>query len=223
MKRLLLSLAAVGMMAAALAPNLGADAWDKKTTLTVHEPIQVPGKLLEPGVYVMKLLNSASNRNIVQVFNADQSEVLTTILAIPNYRLEVKDQTAFTFWEMPPGQPKALRAWFYPGDNFGQEFAYPKAEAIEIAKVEHAEVPATEAQKPEELTTAPVEEVNEAGQEEPIPPPPTRAEAAPLEVAQAPAAPAAELPETASPYPLIGLGGMISLLLFGVIRIVRLS
>ena len=51
---------------------------------------------------------------------------MTTILAIPNYRLQPTGKTVFTFWETPPGQPKALRAWFYPGDNFGQEFAYPK-------------------------------------------------------------------------------------------------
>jgi hypothetical protein len=52
--------------------------------------------------------------------------VVTTILAIPNYRLQVTDKTVFQYWEVPAGQPRALRAWFYPGDNFGQEFAYPK-------------------------------------------------------------------------------------------------
>lgn len=227
MKRLLLSLAIAGLFAIGSAPNLGADQRDKKTILTVNEPIQVPGKLLEPGVYVMKLLESSSTRHIVQVFNEDQTEVLTTILAIPNYRLQAESKTVFTFWEMPAGHPKALRAWFYPGDNFGQEFAYPKAEAIEIAKIEHAEVPVTEAQKPEELTTAPVEEINEQGQEEPIvaqaAPAPAPVADEPVEEAQASEAPAAELPETASPYPLIGFGGMISLLLFGATRIVRLS
>ncbi len=223
MKRLLLVLASVGLLGVGLTPNVRADQWDKRTTLTVHEAIQVPGKVLEPGDYVIKLLSSPSDRHIVQIFNADETELQTTILAIPNYRLEPKDDTVFTFWEMPPGQPRALRAWFYPGDNFGQEFAYPKVKAIEIAKVEHVEVPATEAQKPSELATARVEEVTETGKEEPIPPAP--AAPAPVEVAQAapPPAPAPELPKTASPYPLIGLGGLLSLLIFGFLRVVRTS
>jgi hypothetical protein len=63
--------------------------------------------------------------------------LFTTILAIPNYRLQPTGKTVFTFWETPPGQPKALRAWFYPGDNFGQEFAYPKSAAVQIAAVSH--------------------------------------------------------------------------------------
>jgi hypothetical protein len=110
-----------------------ADEWNKKTILTVNESISVPNKVLPPGKYVMKLMDSQSNRHIVQIFDGDETHLITTILAIPNYRLEPTGKTQFQFWETPPGQPKALRAWFYPGDNFGQEFAYPKTEATNIA------------------------------------------------------------------------------------------
>jgi hypothetical protein len=106
MKRLLLVLASVGLLCVGLTPNVRADQWDKRTTLTVHEAIQVPGKVLEPGDYVIKLLSSPSDRHIVQIFNADETELQTTILAIPNYRLEPKADTVFTFWEMPPGHPR---------------------------------------------------------------------------------------------------------------------
>jgi hypothetical protein len=34
---------------------------------------------------------------------------------------------------MPVGQPEALKEWFYPGDNYGQEFRYSKKRAAEIA------------------------------------------------------------------------------------------
>ncbi len=223
MKGISLVLASLGLLAVGLASNLRADQWDKRTTLKVSETIQVPGKVLEPGTYVMKLLNSSSNRNIVQIFNSDESELQTTILAIPNYRVTAKEETVFTFWEMPPGEPRALRAWFYPGDNFGQEFAYPKVKALEIAKIEHTEVPATEATKPSELATAPVEEVTETGQELPIPPAPAVHAPAPVEVTQAPVAAPAELPKTGSAFPLVGLGGAISLMIFGFLRMLRTS
>jgi len=142
-----------------------ADQWNKRTILTVNEPIQVPGKVLQPGKYVMKLLDSPSNRHVVQIFNEREDQLQTTILAIPNYRLQPTGKTEFQWWETPAGQPKAMRAWFYPGDNFGQEFAYPKTEAVTIAKSTSENVPTTYAQTETELTTARVGTVDKAGTE----------------------------------------------------------
>ena len=225
MKRLLLAVASIGLLGLGLAPNTRADEWNKRTILTVNDTIQVPGKVLVPGVYVVKLLDSQNDRHIVQIFNADETVLQTTILAIPNYRLRITGKTVFTFWEMPPGQPKALRAWFYPGNNFGQEFAYPKVKATEIAAVANVEVPTTEAQKPVELAIAPIEKVAPPAVAEASAEPP--AATAPVEVAQLPpSAPIelpTELPKTASPYPLIGLAGLLSLVIFVVLRTVRAS
>src|SRR5713226_86886 len=184
MKGLALAVASIGFLGIALAPNARADEWNKKTILTVNESIQIPNKVLPPGKYVMKLLDSPSDRHIVQIFNADETHLETTILAIPNYRLQPTGKTVFTFWETPPGQPKALRAWFYPGDNFGQEFAYPKSAAVQIAASAHSAVPTTEATEQSQMATAPVtttpapEEKTEAAQSTPPPAPPQQ-EAAP--------------------------------------------
>jgi hypothetical protein len=221
MNRLIFAMASVGLLGIALAPNAPADEWNKMTTMTVNEPIQVPNKVLPPGTYVVKLLDSPSDRHIVQIFNADQTHLETTILAIPNYRLQPTGKTVFTFWETPPGQPKALRAWFYPGDNFGQEFAYPKSAAAQIAAVTHETVPTTEATQPAELPkaevtqTAPPQEVAQAT-------PPPQPEAAPAPQPEPAPAPQ-ELPKTASPFPLVGLMGVLSLGLFALVRAFRLS
>src|ERR1700691_2913085 len=156
MNRLLLTMASVGLLGIAFAPSAPADDWNKKTVMTVSEPFQVPNKVLPAGTYVIKLLDSPSDRHIVQIFNAEETHLYTTILAIPNYRIQPTGKTVFTFWETPPGQPKALRAWFYPGDNFGQEFAYPKSAAVQIAAVAHQPVPTTEATQAAELPKAEV-------------------------------------------------------------------
>src|SRR5712691_927045 len=79
-----------------------ADGWDKKTVLTVDQPIQVQDTYLEPGTYVFKLLNSSSNRDIVQIFNRDQDHLINTIMAIPNYRLKPSSDSQFTFYETTP-------------------------------------------------------------------------------------------------------------------------
>jgi hypothetical protein len=54
-------------------------------------------------------------------------------MAIPNVRLKTTDKTVMTFRERPAGQPEALRACFCQGRQRGEEFAYPKAKAMEIA------------------------------------------------------------------------------------------
>jgi LPXTG-motif cell wall-anchored protein len=224
----------------ALLPSLQADVWNKKTTLTVTEPVQVPSCCtpshtitLQPGEYVMVLVDSLSDRHIVRIFDKDQQHVLTTILAIPNYRLQPTGNTVFQFWEVPAGQPTALRAWFYPGDNFGQEFVYPKQTAAQIAGFVKTPVPAIEVETKtvEDLKTVPLVAVDETGKATelavasptpaPVPapqtaPPPAVVEpqtAAPTVAAETPA-PVETLPQTASAMPLIGLIGLVSLALF---------
>src|SRR6266404_2964027 len=151
-------------------PAAKADEWNKKTILTISDPIQLPNQVLAPGTYVFKLMDSPSNRHIVQVFDKDEKHLITTILAIPNYRLQPRGKTEVDFWETPAGQPKAMRAWFYPGDNFGQEFAYPKERSMAIAAYTKTAVPSTTAQSTEEMATAAVTTV-EPAREEPAPAP----------------------------------------------------
>jgi outer membrane biosynthesis protein TonB len=211
-----------------------ADEWDKKTVLTVDQPVQITDTYLEPGTYVLKLANSSSDRHIVQIFNADQSHIINTVLAIPNYRVQPTGNSRFTFWETPPGSAKALRAWFYPGDNFGQEFRYPKQlrQLASLTTTERAPAlaptpaPPVVPPAPARVEPGPVPQPQAAVQEpvrqEPpveiaqnTPPPPPAPAAAP-----APAAPSEpqELPKTATPYPAIGLAGLFSLGLYGLIR-----
>jgi hypothetical protein len=129
-----------------------------------------------------------------------------------------------TFRERPAGQPEALRAWFYPGRNWGEEFVYPKAKAIELAKAENTPVLFTAAEIPVEvaepikspdepvvvqLKQAPIMAIQPTGEEvqlaEVVTPPPATLEPV------APAVAEETLPKTASPLPLIGLLGLLSL------------
>ncbi len=102
-----------------------ADVWNKRTILTVNRPIQIEDTYLDRGTYVLRLLDSDSNRHIVQIFNSDQNRLINTVLAVPNYRLRPTGNSRFTFYETPDGTAPAMQAWFYPGDNYGQEFRYP--------------------------------------------------------------------------------------------------
>jgi len=232
MNRLTLAAAASCLTLASLSviPAV-ADTWNKKTIITITEAVQVPGAILEPGKYVMKLLDSPADRHIVQIFNEREDHVFTTVLAIPNYRLQPTGKTEFQWWETPVGQPKAMRAWFYPGDNFGQEFAYPKNTAIQIARSTNMVVPTIS--QSEDLSKATVATVDKSGAEAelnketytqaqvtpaPVPAPEVVAQNRTPEPAPVAAAPEATryrtedtLPKTASPFPMAGFAGFFAL------------
>ena len=202
-------------LCAIVVPTATADDWNRKTVITFSGPVEVPGvgqHNLPAGTYVFKLLDSQSDRHIVQIFNQDETQVLTTILAIPNYRLHATNKTVITFRERPAGQPEAVRAWFYPGREWGEEFVYAKSRAIELAKETNEPVLATpvelDAAPIEALNTAPVEAVAPTGDPvelaQVVEPPPADA---PMAAATQPAAD--PLPQTASPLPMIALLGLM--------------
>jgi hypothetical protein len=80
--------------------------------------------VLPAGTYIFKLLD-ANNPTLVTIFNADQTQVITTVQGISDSRMETPNKTILQLEERPSGQPEALKAWFYPGDNSGVEFVYP--------------------------------------------------------------------------------------------------
>ena len=115
--------------------------FNKKTVMTFSGPVEIPGVHLKGWgsvagghLCIQDHWTRKSDCHIVQIFNKDETQVVATILAIPNYRLKSTDKTVVTFRERPAGEPEALRAWFYPGRNWGDEFVYPKARAIALAK-----------------------------------------------------------------------------------------
>jgi len=137
-KAIMGSLAAL-VLGATLATAQSPDT-NNTTIVTFSAPVSLPGVTLPAGSYMFKLADSQVNRNIVQVFNKDRSKILATILAIPAERNEPADETVITFAESPANAAPAIRYWYYPGDKRGQEFAYPKKQAMEIANAAHTSV-----------------------------------------------------------------------------------
>jgi LPXTG-motif cell wall-anchored protein len=218
----ILAVCAFTLLAATFAFGARADTWNKRTVVTFSQTFEVPGKVLPAGTYTFVLLDSPSDRHIVQIFNADGSQLITTILAINDYRLRPTGDTVMKFNERPGDAPEALRAWFYPGDNFGQEFVYPKVRAIQLAQTTNIAVPAVALDTLDDnaIKTAPIVAVTPDQKEVEVTTviqtsPPAEAVATPAPAAEvvtpAPveAAPVAaqELPKTGSSMPLIALLG----------------
>src|SRR5262249_23729245 len=83
------------LLCAVIVPSSRGDLWNKRTVVTFNDSVEIPGQVLPAGTYVFKLGESASNRHIVQVWNADEDQILATILAIPAQRLEPQDDSVF--------------------------------------------------------------------------------------------------------------------------------
>jgi hypothetical protein len=228
--RVVVMILVVGLVALAFPSGMKGQNWNKRTKVTFSGPVEIPGvgaQVLPAGTYYFRLLDSASDRHIVQVFNEREDHVFATILAIPNWRLKPTSRTVMTFRERAAGEPQAIRSWFYPGDNFGQEFVYPKMRALELAKLADQPVLAMPTEMAEKLIQpiksaddpivallkqAPVEAVKPTGEVVPIAyvvdPPPARTE--PVNTATTSDS-TKSLPHTASPMPLLGLIGLLAL------------
>jgi LPXTG-motif cell wall-anchored protein len=149
-----------------------ADEWNKRTEFTFSGPVEIPGHVLAAGKYVFQLLDSSSDRYMVQVFSedADGSETLiATISAIPDYTYDTPEKTLIHFEERRAGSPEAIHSWFYPGDNTGWEFIYPKGQNLEAGSTPVA-TPVAAATTPTMTTPAtPETPVQQVQQTEPAP------------------------------------------------------
>ena len=238
-KRLSLLAAALTVAAVFVLPSavLHGDEFNLLTYITVSQPFQVPGAVLQPNTkYVLRRLDANAGLNhVVRVLNEEQSEVIATFFAVSDYRLEPTGDTVLTFMETAPGYPKPVRTWFYPGRIDGLEFIYSKQERAEIAahgpgslraEVQTARVTQEETPAPEvapapavEETAAVMPEKTEPVVEQPAvePAPAPVVEEAAQNEAPAPAVNTAntdtdhELPHTAGELPLLGLIGLASL------------
>jgi LPXTG-motif cell wall-anchored protein len=200
--------------AIALISTLTATAQYEKTksTLVVADRVEVPGAVLEPGNYLVRITDQQSNRNVIVFQSPDGSKTYATTIATPHRTAKSIGETQFTFFTTPEGQPRVLRSWFPADDVNGQDFVYPAARAAQLRTITREEVPVATA----EMTTTTTEPAPAPPVASAPPPPPAPVETTrETTVATAPPAPAPAtdeaLPQTASPYPLVGLLGSLSL------------
>jgi len=216
-------------MCFAVTQVLTAQTSSRKMRVKFSAPVEIPAPntdasvmTLPAGTYIFKLLRSSSDRNIVQVLNEREDKVYSTILAVPDYRLNASSKTVMYFSERGAGAPSAIKSWFYPGDNSGSRFVYPKARAQAIAAAENVPIPSFSEAKPitAESTAVPVQVQTPAKQEVPY----VAANLQQTDVADKagtdgePVQAATNLPKTASPIYAYAVAGLLLLGLAFVLR-----
>jgi hypothetical protein len=208
----------LALLCALVAPRaMMADEADQATKLTFTEAVEVPGQVLPAGTYWFTVANSDADRHLVQIWNADRIQLLTTILAIPDYRTQPKGETVVHFEERPSAQPEAIHSWFYPGSDYGEEFVYPKSRAIQLAAQTRRPVLSManeQVSDPAQITQAAVKAMNPSSEEIEIADVVATHPVMPQEAASD------SLPTTASAVAGWGLLGLLSLASGFVLRVV---
>jgi len=113
---------------------------DRRTFVTFSGPVSVPGMTLPAGTYTFRIMDSNTDRHVVQIFNQEGTQLMTTILAVAAQRLEPTGDPVITFKETASNRAPAVRYWYYAGDLAGNEFVYPKNQAQAIADASGEEV-----------------------------------------------------------------------------------
>jgi hypothetical protein len=119
----------------ALTLNVAAQQPDTRdrTIMTFSSAVELPGMRLEPGTYVFRLADTAS-RNVIQVLDQEEKNMLGQWLFVSAERPEVTGDTVVTFRETSAASTPAVQFWYYPGEKIGKEFIYPKDQAMRIAQ-----------------------------------------------------------------------------------------
>ncbi len=213
----------VTVLALGLAASAGAQTSDDRTYLTFSGPVEVPGMTLPAGQYTFRLMDSPSNRHIIEVLEGKAGRHLTIFLALAAERRDVTDETVVTFAERTTGTPPAIRYWYYPGDTIGHEFVYPKKQAMRIARASNQPVAAMETESTEvealksaQISTVTPEAAAQTEESQSVSTTERQSTAAePSTAARTTGATVGtsgrELPRTASPLPLAGALGLLSL------------
>jgi hypothetical protein len=170
--RALKLLCGTAALVAFLAPGAHADEWNKRTYLTFSGPVQVPGATLPAGTYTFEIADPNMTRHVIRVSEKDSGKHIGLFMTIPNERLDPPTDNLVMFSERAAGAPQAIQVWFYPGDRFGEEFVYPRNQAIAIAKANKKSVLSTntasnttdsEESRMTAMKSASVERVDESG------------------------------------------------------------
>jgi len=109
-------------------PSAKADTGNEEMTFIVKNgPIELPGRVLQPGRYDMKFIDL--EHHVVLVTKADGSAPIGFFDVVPISRARLKDNAQLQLSKSAKAAPDRLRDFFYPDLHTGYKFMYPNSGA----------------------------------------------------------------------------------------------
>jgi len=117
-----------------------ADDYNRRTILTIDQPLVIPGGTLTPGTYTFILSNPESSRDVVNILREDGTPVISAHVTRVSRNNDNRDLALFVALNENGAMPM-MKGWFYPGDRDGYQFVYPMDQARTMARLESVEIP----------------------------------------------------------------------------------
>jgi hypothetical protein len=179
---------------------------------SVDQPLDVPGAVLQPGTYVLRLKREPSRAGDLaqlELLDAAERSLLAELYAIQSYYPTVLDNSIISYYGQTSDR-KALKAWNVLTAHYTEWIVYPRAQAAELSKVTSENVISMPDAGESENRTSPA-------------PPPQSAIGAEMRENETPlpATPPAEFPKTAGNLPVVLWVGFTALAAFVVFRVYR--
>lgn len=127
-----LLLAALIIPSAAVAQTQQGPSWNHRATVYFERPVEIPGRLLPPGTYVLKLI--VPENHVAQILSQDESRIYgvfftktaerATYAPLPaNVKLEPRENASLK-WDR-------LIAWFSNEEPIGDEVSYDQHQPVD--------------------------------------------------------------------------------------------
>jgi hypothetical protein len=95
--------------------------------VNVKTPVAVPGRILAPGKYLFRLVDTSSLPNEVQITKADGTPVVGFITVFDSIR-EHHGATAIKTSKPDRAGVVRITSWYFPGQRYGYRFVYSKSQ-----------------------------------------------------------------------------------------------
>ena len=157
----------LAMLVLGLGSTARAQPSDYRTYFTFSTPVTLPGITLPAGRYLFRLADPNSSRKVISVLSEDGKKSLAMLHTIPNQLTKAPNDPEVRFLETSGKMPPPIKGWWYPGKSIGYEFIYPRAQALQLAKVTREPVLTTSAET-KDVATADLSRINGSGVPAPV-------------------------------------------------------
>lgn len=125
-RKLAVMVLSILLLGAVLAPQARADEGNNEILFTVNQPVEIPGRVLGPGRYELKLLGFGDT--VAGVWSAHGQQFYGLVSTTPVSRTHGISRLRIDLSKPHAGQLARIKDWYYPGDHYGYRLVYPASQ-----------------------------------------------------------------------------------------------
>ncbi len=123
---------AMVLSAGVFASPARADSSNQEVQFKVNQPVEIPGRVLDPGTYDIRLLGFGSH--VAGVWSPGGSKFYGLVVTEPTLRMRRLGKARVDLiGKSGYAAPERIKDWFYPGDEYGNRLVYP-SKAMHLAQ-----------------------------------------------------------------------------------------